>query len=376
MMRKKVLRITTVPVSLKLLLEGQLNMLNRDYEVVAVSSPGKELEEVGKREGVRTEAVCMERRIALVQDFKSLVDLIRLIRKEKPWMVHTMTPKAGLLGMLAAWICKVPVRMHTFTGLVFPSAVGVKKQLLILTDRITCACATFVNPEGKGVKDDLVRFGITRKKLYVIGNGNVNGVNVDFFDRTDEVLLRAQAIRKEGCFTFCFVGRIVGDKGINELVEAFLKLVGEFPACRLILVGDFEEKLDPVMPVVRRIIFENERIVFSGWKDDIRPYLAASDVFVFPSYREGFPNVILQAGAMGLPCIVTDINGSNEIIHDRVNGLIIPPHDKDALWKAMKIMVTDETIRREMGDRARNIIINRYDRHLIWSEIQRVYAEL
>ena len=376
MMRKKVLRITTVPVSLKLLLEGQLNMLNRDYEVVAVSSPGKELEEVGKREGVRTEAVCMERRIALVQDFKSLVDLIRLIRKEKPWMVHTMTPKAGLLGMLAAWICKVPVRMHTFTGLVFPSALGVKKQLLILTDRITCACATFVNPEGKGVKDDLVRFGITRKKLHVIGNGNVNGVNVDFFDRTDEVLLRAQAIRKEGSFTFCFVGRIVGDKGINELVEAFLKLVSEFPACRLILVGDFEEKLDPVMPVVRQIIFENEQIVFAGWQDDIRPYLAASDVFVFPSYREGFPNVILQAGAMGLPCIVTDINGSNEIIHDRVNGLIIPPRDKDALWKAMKIMVTDETIRREMGDRARNIIINRYDRHLIWDEIQRVYAEL
>lgn len=376
MMRKKVLRITTVPVSLKLLLEGQLNMLNRDYEVVAVSSPGKELEEVGKREGVRTEAVCMERRIALVQDFKSLVDLIRLIRKEKPWMVHTMTPKAGLLGMLAAWICKVPVRMHTFTGLVFPSALGVKKQLLILTDRITCACATFVNPEGKGVKDDLVRFGITRKKLHVIGNGNVNGVNVDFFDRTDEVLLRAQAIRKEGSFTFCFVGRIVGDKGINELVEAFLKLVSEFPACRLILVGDFEEKLDPVMPVVRQIIFENEQIVFAGWQDDIRPYLAASDVFVFPSYREGFPNVILQAGAMGLPCIVTDINGGNEIIHDRVNGLIIPPRDKDALWKAMKIMVTDETIRREMGDRARNIIINRYDRHLIWDEIQRVYAEL
>lgn len=376
MMKKKVLRITTVPISLKLLLEGQLNMLNRDYEVVAVSSPGKELEEVGKREGVRTEAVCMERRIALVQDFKSLVDLIRLIRKERPWMVHTMTPKAGLLGMLAAWICKVPVRMHTFTGLVFPSTVGLKKQLLILTDRITCACATFVNPEGKGVKDDLVRFGITRKKLHIIGNGNVNGVDVDFFDRTDEVLLRAQTIRKEGSFTFCFVGRIVGDKGINELVEAFLKLVSEFPACRLILVGNFEEKLDPVMPVVRRIIFENERIVFSGWKDDIRPYLAASDVFVFPSYREGFPNVVLQAGAMGLPCIVTDINGSNEIIHDQVNGLIIPPHDKDALWKAMKIMVTDETIRREMGDRARNIIVNRYDRHLIWDEIQRVYAEL
>lgn len=374
-MRKKVLRITTVPVSLKLL-EGQLNMLNRLYEVVAVSSPGKELEEIGVREGVRTEAVYMERRIALGQDVISLLALIRLIRKEKPWMVHTMTPKAGLLGMLAARICGVPVRMHTFTGLVFPTATGIKKRLLMLTDRITCACATFINPEGEGVKNDLMRFGITHKELHIIGNGNVNGVDVSYFDRTDEVLCQAESIREEGCITFCFVGRIVGDKGINELVESFVEIIKEFPACRLILVGDFEEKLDPVMPVVRRIIFENERIVFSGWKDDIRPYLAASDVFVFPSYREGFPNVVLQAGAMGLPCIVTDINGSNEIIHDQVNGLIIPPHDKDALWKAMKIMVTDETIRREMGDRARNIIINRYDRHLIWDEIQRVYAEL
>lgn len=364
-----------MPVSLKLL-EGQLNMLNRLYEVVAVSSPGKELEEIGVREGVRTEAVYMERRIALGQDVISLLALIRLIRKEKPWMVHTMTPKAGLLGMLAARICGVPVRIHTFTGLVFPTATGIKKRLLMLTDRITCACATFINPEGEGVKNDLMRFGITHKELHIIGNGNVNGVDVSYFDRTDEVLCQAESIREEGCITFCFVGRIVGDKGINELVESFVEIIKEFPACRLILVGDFEEKLDPVMPVVRRIIFENERIVFSGWKDDIRPYLAASDVFVFPSYREGFPNVILQAGAMGLPCIVTDINGSNEIIHDRVNGLIIPPHDKDALWKAMKIMVTDETIRREMGDRARNIIINRYDRHLIWDEIQRVYAEL
>ena len=376
MMRKKVLRITTVPISLKLLLEGQLNMLNRDYEVVAVSSPGKELEEVGKREGVRTEAVCMERRIALVQDFKSLVDLIRLIRKERPWMVHTMTPKAGLLGMLAAWICKVPVRIHTFTGLVFPSVVGVKKQLLMLTDRIICACATFINPEGKGVKDDLIRFGITRKELHIIGNGNVNGVDIDYFNRTNEVLLRAEIIRKEESFTFCFVGRIVGDKGINELVEAFLKLVNEFPACRLILVGDFEEELDPVEPVTRQMIFENNQIVFTGWQDDIRPYLAASDIFVFPSYREGFPNVVLQAGAMGLPCIVTDINGSNEIIHDWVNGLIVPPHDKDALWNAMRFMFVNKSVKQEMANRSRDIIIKKYNRRLVWNKLNELYHSL
>lgn len=204
-MRKKVLRITTVPVSFKLL-KGQLNMLNRLYEVVAVSSPGKELEEIGESEGVRTEAVSMERRIALVQDLKSLFALIWLIRKEKPWMVHTMTPKAGLLGMLAAWICKVPVRMHTFTGLVFPTATGVKKHLLMLTDRITCACATFINPEGKGVRNDLIRFGITHKGLHIIGNGNVNGIDVSYFNRTDEILRQAESIREKDVLRFVLLG--------------------------------------------------------------------------------------------------------------------------------------------------------------------------
>lgn len=177
-MKKKVLRIATVPVSLDVLLKGQLKMLNEMYEVVAVSSPGKELEEVGKREGVRTVAVRMERRISPIQDLKSLFALVRLIRKEKPWMVHTLTPKAGLLGMLAAWMCRVPVRMHMFTGLIFPTSTGLKRKLLMTTDRLTCACATFINPEGKGVKNDLMRFGITRKELHIVGNGNINGIDM------------------------------------------------------------------------------------------------------------------------------------------------------------------------------------------------------
>lgn len=374
-MRKKVLRITTVPVSFKLL-KGQLNMLNRLYEVVAVSSPGKELEEIGESEGVRTEAVSMERRIALVQDLKSLFALIRLIRKEKPWMVHTMTPKAGLLGMLAAWICKVPVRMHTFTGLVFPTATGVKKHLLMLTDRITCACATFINPEGKGVRNDLIRFGITHKELHIIGNGNVNGIDVSYFNRTDEILRQAESIRRKGCFTFCFVGRIVGDKGIDELVKAFVKLADEFPACRLMLVGDFEEKLDPVQPATRQIISTYRQIMFMGWQDDVRPFLAASEVFVLPSYREGFPNVVLQAGAMGLPCIVTDINGSNEIIHDGVNGLVVPPRDEEKLYDAMRFMLVNKAVRQKLAAQSRALVVDRYERHLFWYELGKTYSQL
>lgn len=375
-MKKKVLRIATVPMSLNLLLQGQLRMLNEEYEMVAVASPGKDLEEVGEREGIRTVEIRMERRISPIQDLKSLFALIKLIRKEKPWMVHTMNPKAGLLGMLAARICGVPVRLHLFTGLVFPTSTGLKRRLLMATDKLTCACATFINPEGEGVKRDLERFGITHKELHIVGNGNINGIDMAYFDRTEEVMKKAESIREKDCITFCFVGRIVGDKGMNELAEAFARLEKEFPSCRLLLVGDFEEKLDPVSPETKRMFLENSRVTFAGWQQDIRPYLAASDIFVFPSYREGFPNVVLQAGAMGLPSIVTDINGSSEIIRDGVNGVIIPPRDTEALWKAMRNMLTDEAARRKMAANARNLIGSRYDRMFLWQELKKTYKSL
>lgn len=375
-MKKKVLRIATVPMSLNLLLQGQLRMLNEEYEMVAVASPGKDLEEVGVREGVRTVGIRMERRISPIQDLKSLFALIKLIRKEKPWMVHTMTPKAGLLGMLAARICGVPVRLHLFTGLVFPTSTGLKRRLLMATDKLTCACATFINPEGEGVKRDLERFGITHKELHIVGNGNINGIDMTYFDRTEEVMKKAESIREKDCITFCFVGRIVGDKGMNELAEAFARLEKEFPSCRLLLVGDFEEKLDPVSPETKRMFLENSRVTFAGWQQDIRPYLAASDIFVFPSYREGFPNVVLQAGAMSLSSIVTDINGSSEIIRDGVNGVIIPPRDTEALWKAMRNMLTDEAARRKMAANARNLIGSRYDRMFLWQELKKTYKSL
>lgn len=374
--KKKVLRIATVPLSLDLLLKGQLRMLNEEYEVVAVSSPGKELEKVAGREGVRTVAVGMERRISLLKDLVSLCRLIKVIRRENPWMVHTVTPKAGLLGMMAAWVCGVPVRVHTFTGLVFPTACGLKRKILMATDRLTCACATSINPEGKGVMNDLKRFGITRRDMKIVGNGNINGIDLEFFCRTPEVMEAAAKWRKEGSFTFCFVGRIVGDKGMNELAEAFGKLVTEYPACSLLLVGAFEEKLDPVSPEVKAFFENCGQVEFVGWQDDIRPFLAASDVFVFPSYREGFPNVVIQAAAMGVPSIVTDINGCNEIICDGVNGVIVPSHDADRLYEAMKRMREDGEAWANMSRKARASVAERYERKYVWNEIKKFYAEL
>ena len=374
----KIIRTTTVPASLEGFCKGLLQELevSEGYEVVAVSSPGPEMETIRQREGVRTVAVPMERRMAPLKDLKSLWGLIRVFQREKPTMVHSMTPKAGLLCMMAAWFCRVPVRLHTFTGLVFPTAKGLTQKILILTDRLTCACATHVIPEGEGVKADLQNYRITRKPLRVLGHGNVRGIDLDHYDRTPEVMAAAAGIRRKGIFTFIFVGRLVGDKGINELVAAFSRLNKEIHATRLIFVGGKEETLDPLNPATLREIESNPAIEEAGVQNDVRPWFAAADALVFPSYREGFPNVVIEAGAMGLPSIVTDINGSREIIIDGKNGVIIPPHDSDALYRAMRAFVTDKERTSEMAGNARPLIASRYEQTYVRRCLKDFYRQI
>lgn len=373
---KKIIRISTVPLSLETLLQGQLRMLSEQYEVVAVSSPGKELDVVAQREHVRTVAVPMERHISLWKDVKSLCRLIVLFQKEKPDMVHSITPKAGMLAMVAAWITRVPVRMHTFTGLVFPTATGLKQKVLIATDKLTCFCATNINPEGRGVKRDLIKYRITSKPLHIIANGNVNGINLAYFDRTPEVMERVANIRRQGVFTFCFVGRMVKDKGINELVRAFQKIYEKNRQVCLFLVGPFEKELAPIQPENEEAILHHPGICFMDFQKDVRPFLAASDALVFPSYREGFPNVVLQAGAMGLPAIVTDINGCNEIIRSGQNGTIIPARDERVLQDTMEYYVTHPGEVKQMAKNARPMIAERYEQHIVWEALLKEYREL
>lgn len=375
-MTKKLIRISTVPMSLNTFLKGQLKMLSEHYDVLAVSSPGEALEEVHHREGVRVKAVPMERHISPLKDLMALCRLIVLFLRERPDIVHSMTPKAGLLSMMAAWITHVPVRIHTFTGLVFPTATGWKQKILILTDRLTCFCATYVNPEGQGVKRDMERFCITQKPLHIIANGNVRGVDLTYYDRTPEVNEKARDITTKNCFTFCFIGRLVKDKGIHELVSAFVKLYEENTNIRLMLVGDFEQRLDPLNEETVNLIQSHPGIQPMGKQRDVRPYLTASDVFVFPSYREGFPNVVLEAGAMGLPCIVTDINGCNEIITPHRNGIIIQPKDETALYETMKYAMEHPEEMKRMGENARPVIEEKYDRQLIWSALLKEYRKL
>ena len=374
--KKKIIRATTVPTSLETFCKDTLRELNQRYEVVAVSSPLPELDVVATREGVRTIAVKMERRISVKNDIKSLWQMYKVMRRERPWMVHSMTPKAGLVCMVAAWLARVPRRVHTFTGLVWPTAAGLSRMILKTTDRILCACATHIIPEGNGVKQDLINGKITRKPMMVLANGNVRGIDLEHYDRTPQVMESAKSIRQEDVTTFVFVGRVVRDKGIHELVEAFVKLNKEYPHTRLVLVGRPEAELDPLNEETQQIIESNKAIEAVGEQDDVRPWLAASDVLVFPSYREGFPNVVIEAGAMGLPSIVSNINGCNEIIIPEENGVIIPPRDADALYEAMKDMCENDEKRAYLTKNAREMVASRFDCQIVRRALYDFYASL
>lgn len=375
----KIIRATTVPGSLNNFCRGLLSELQEreGYEVVALSSPGEALDEIREREKVRTIAVAMQRHISPVNDLRSLWKLIRAFRREKPDMVHSMTPKAGLLCMMAAWICHVPVRIHTFTGLVFPTSTGLKRKILMATDWLTCACATHVIPEGEGVKNDLVTNRITRKPLRVLGYGNVRGIDLNRFDpENPEVIKSAEIIRREEVLTFIFIGRLVGDKGIPELVKAFCRLNKELPDTRLLLVGREEPQLDPLDSSTLKEISDNPAIEAIGQKSDVRPWLLASDIFILPSHREGFPNVVIEAGAMGLPSIVTDINGSREIIHNGENGLIVPSKNADALYEAMKELAETPEDIRAMAANARPMIASRFEQSFVRQCLKDYYKEI
>lgn len=370
----KLIRVSTVPESLKAFCSGLLRELQYEegYDVLAISSFEDNDDEFGKQEGVRTISVSMERHISPFKDLKSLWKMWRVMRKEKPEIVHSMTPKAGLITMIASWLARVPVRIHTFTGLVFPTSTGIKRRILMATDWLTCACATNIIPEGDGVKTDLLNNNITSKPLNVLGYGNIRGIDLNYYNPE----LYSSSYKDDNIFRFVFVGRIVGDKGINELVEAFIRLNYTHPQTKLILVGPEEPELDPLRSETRAIIDKHPDIDAVGPQKDVRPFYAQADAFVFPSYREGFPNVVIEAGAMGLPSIVTDINGSREIIIEGENGVIVPPKNADALLKAMKRFVENRDEVKTMANNARSLIASRYEQTFVRQCLKDFYKKV
>lgn len=379
-MKKKIIRTATVASSLDILLKGQLSFLNEHFEVIVVSGQDNHLDNVANREKVKTISVAFQRHISPFQDLISLIKLYKVLKKEKPFIIHSITPKAGLLSMIAGFFARVPIRIHTFTGLVFPTKTGFLRILLINLDRLLCLFATHIIPEGNGVKNDLLKYKITNKSLNVIANGNINGVDLEcfnpkLFSDNDKIILKKNLNIFNADFVFIYIGRLVSDKGINELVAAFDKLSHKNKNVKLLLVGNFENHLDPLITETYEILNHNKSIISVGFQDDVRPYFAVSNALAFPSYREGFPNVVLQAGAMNLPSIVTNINGCNEIIQDNFNGLIIESKNEDAIFESMSLFLNNNDLVSKLTENSRNNIVARFEQSLVWNALLEEYQK-
>lgn len=377
----KLVRITTVPLSLKVLLRRQLQFMSNHFNVLAVSSPGKLLTDVAEQEGVKTAAVEMTRAITPVKDLKALWQLYRLLKHEKPAIVHTHTPKAGLIGMMAAKMAGVPLRLHTVAGLPLMESTGTKRKVLESVERLTYSCATQVYPNSQNLAQFILKNKFcASSKLKVLGNGSSNGIDTEFFKPTAETEATARNLAQQfniqqGDFVFVFIGRLVRDKGIEELVTAFSNLKRKFKHIKLLLVGPLEPELDPLSAAIETTIQNDKSIICAGFQQDVRPFLQMSHALTFPSYREGFPNVPMQAGCFHLPSIVTNINGCNEIIEHNKNGLIIPVKDAKALEVAMETLLTDTASYEKMKSIARNIIQERYDQKHFWNLLLKEYQD-
>jgi len=382
MSKPKLIRITTIPLSLDKLLSGQLRFMRDYFEVTAVSSEKEYLERIGEREGVATHHLEMTRKITPHKDIWALLKLWLYFIKTKPHIVHTHTPKAGIVGMLAAKLAGVPYRLHTVAGLPLLEAEGKKRKLLDIVEKLTYRCATHVLPNSFGLKKIILDLKFTTPhKIMVLANGSSNGIDTNYFSKEHFSFAQKTALKEslqiaETDFVFVFVGRLVSDKGINEAVSAFKKIRITYPHAKFLLVGPLESELDPLDVETLEAINHCTGIISVGYQQDVRPYLAISCVLVFPSYREGFPNVVMQAGAMELPSIVSDINGCNEIIIQNKNGLIIPPKSEQQLLDALQLILDDEALRLKMKNNSRGMIVERYEQNVVWRALLGEYQKM
>ncbi len=378
----KLIRITTIPLSLEKLLEGQLTYMNQFFEVTAISSEKERLEKFGKDNKVKTFWVEMTRAITPLKDLTAVWELYKYLKKEKPLIVHTHTPKAGIIGMLAAKMAGVPIRIHTVAGLPLMETTGSKRKVLNAVEKITYQLATRIYPNSLGLKQIILDANFAREeKVKVLGRGSSNGIDTDYFDpklysEEDNFDLKSTLGIPHNDLIFIFIGRLVSEKGLNELISAFNSLQKKHMDISLLLIGPYEEELDPLQPHTIQMVEDHRKIFTTGYQQDVRPYLAISDALVFPSYREGFPNVVMQAGAMGIPSIVSNINGCNEIIKEGVNGLIIPVKDEHSIYTAMELMVSEPDKREVFASRARKEICRNYNRNEFWELLRTEYKNL
>lgn len=374
--------ITTAACSANGFLKGHLGYMGRrGFDVVVISAPGKDLSLLKEREQVSTIAVPMEREISLAKDLISLVRLYRVFRRIRPTIVNAGTPKAGLLGMIAASAAGVPVRIYTLHGLRLETARGLKRFMLGVAERCSSALAHRVICCSESLRRLYVRLGFTREaKTCVLGEGSANGIDIHEFTPTPQSRDGTQALRvrlgiPDGAPVIGFVGRLTRDKGVPELLDAFEQIRPSFADARLLMLGDFEDG-DPIPESYAKRISIHPRVVRAGWVSDPASYYPIMDVLAFPSYREGFPNAVLEAAAAGVPTVAFEATGSVDAVRDGVTGALVPLGDVGAFARALQRYLSDHPLRREHGRAGRERVVRDFRPEIIWNLLHGEYARL
>lgn len=372
---KKIVIMATISYSINVLIKKQPKYLTQYFDSVElIGADSGDIDTIIKREGVEFFPLNMERKITPLKDLKSLFTLILHLYKNRPDVVYTFTPKGGLLGMIAAFFARVPTRIHNVVGMPLMEAKGKRKTILKWTEKATYFFATHIYCNSFGLKEYINR-NLTKKEVNVVGYGSINGVDAEFYKDTftkEQKNNTRQAIGfKEADFVISYMGRVVKDKGIDELIEAFKMLNKQYNDVKLLIVGKFEDDLNPISIQNKKLIESHDDIRFIDFQNDLREYLSISDLFVLPSYREGLPNALLEAGSFGIPLVATDINGCNEIIIDEVNGKLVEKKSIESLYLGMKKLYKNNSLYDSIKTSVRDSIVSRYDQKFFLEELKK-----
>ena len=374
------LHAVTSPLSL-ILLRGQLRRLQEaGFRPAALSAPGPFMSKAGLKDDVPMFTVAMEREVSPLKDFVSLVRVWRLLRRLRPSICNAGTPKAGLLVMLAAWIARVPCRVYTIRGLRCETARGLPRMILVAVERIACGCAHRVICVSPSLYSRAIELKLVgARKAVVLGSGSSNGVDVPRFAPTPSRVARAAEIRRglkhNAGPVIGFIGRFTRDKGVGELIEAFDLVRRRFADAVLLLIGSYEQG-DAIEPKVRTRIDAGLGIEAIPFQPDIAPYYLAMDVFVLPTYREGFPNTVLEAQAAERPVVTTQATGAIDSVLDGRSGILVPVGDVHALADAIGELLADPAMARRFGRAGRERVEHQFQQEIVWDELIELYRAL